>query len=297
MKKVFLFGVFACVSIAHSSPLPEPALIGGIVAQEGDFPSVIHISAGSSRCTAAIVGPETILTAAHCVSDKKDISPVMADFQVSNTVYRANCRHHPNYRGNYSFDYALCKTSTPIIIKKYSSIDHQFVGLGKKVTLMGYGCITPRNEYGEGGQGWDGRLRYGYVRVDKPAGLSWGAGQYFETSGATALCFGDSGGPAMRYMFNPKEENHYVIGVNSRSDIKTRGYISATFVKSFRDWAKNYAIINKVEICGINKQCVIHTRNKSQCFWSNWKMNLYKRKLDKWEMKYEKCMTGDEVIN
>lgn len=297
MKKVLLFvSVVACANFAYAGPEPEPALIGGMIAKEGDFPSVIHISAGGSRCSAAVVGPRTILTAAHCVADKKNISPVSAVFQVSTTVFQAECRHHPNYEGNYSYDYALCKTSSPVNIKKYASIDHQFVGLGKKVTLMGYGCVNPRDKYGIGGDGWDGRLRYGYVRVEKPAGMSWEGGPYFETRGATALCFGDSGGPAMRYMSDPKEENHFVIGVNSRADIRTKSYISATFVKGFQDWAKDYAEAHKVEICGINKKCTFETRNKSRCFWSNWKMNLYKRKFDKWEMRHDNCMAGDDVI-
>lgn len=288
---VLLCGFFNIICSAA-----EPTLIGGMLAKEGDFPSVIHISAGAARCTATIVGPQTILTAAHCVTDEKDISPVNAHFQVSTTVFKATCRHHPHYEGNYSFDYALCKTSSPIHIDKYASIDHQFVGLGKKVTLMGYGCVNPRDQYGAGGDEWDGRLRYGSVRVDKPAGMSWEGGPYFETKGQTALCFGDSGGPAMRYVKDPRLENHFVIGVNSRSDIKSRGYISATFVKSFQNWARDYAVANRVEICGINKKCSVETRKQSQCFWSRWKMLYHKRLFQKWEMRYDNCMAGDDVL-
>ena len=265
----------------------SPTLIGGRIADAGDFPEVIYISSGSSRCSATIIGKRTILTASHCVRNNGSIHPV--EFVVNQQVFSAVCEHHPDYENLYSYDFALCKTNQNMDVKP-ASIGKHSPEIGQEVTLSGYGCIHPRRPDGSQRRGGnDGRLRWGLAKVTRLPGNGIAGGQYFYTNDDTALCFGDSGGPAMLSISNPKKDNHIVIGVNSRGNIIDRSLLSSTFLNGFQNWAYEYANENDVEICGINSDCKLKPEPKPECKRENKKVNHYKRKLEKWNRRLEKC--------
>ena len=266
-----------------------PTLIGGKVAKPGEFPEVVYISSGRSRCSAVIVGnnPGVILTAAHCIDDQGDIFP--AEFVVNQQAFKARCTHHPDYAEKYSFDFALCTTRKAIDVKP-ASIAKDPVELGEKVTLMGFGCTQPRKPDGSQDPGGnDGKLRYGDSPVTQlPKDSPAGGYQYFYTQSEVALCFGDSGGPAMRKIDDPKNDDHIVLGINSRGNIRTLSLLSSTFLPGFRTWAEAYAIANQVEICGINKDC------KSK---PNPKCEREKKKIEQWKKRLEQCKQSAETTD
>ena len=272
------------------SPMPdEQTLIGGEIAKPGDYPEVVYILSEGSRCTATIVGPRTILTAAHCVRDSGSIEDV-ATFVHDQEVFQATCSHHPQYTDSYSYDFALCKTNSEMKVK-YASIDTQAPAIGDHVTLMGYGCTNPRDQDGEGGGngGNDGKLRYGDAKVTLLPGNGVGGGQYFYTTGSVALCFGDSGGPSMREIKDPKKDQHLVNGVNSRGNIRSRSLLSSTYLPGFQNWAKAWAMNKRVSICGINRTCTHSQPPRPECKRERDRVKRYSSALDRWRDKLEQC--------
>lgn len=292
MKIILLFFMVLLSDCAVSKS--KPTLIGGDEAKPGDFPEVLYITSGRSRCSATLISENVILTAAHCISDGGDIAPA-AEFVVNQQVFQANCTHHPMYESEYSYDFALCKTTSPVKVKP-ASIGTTGPQIDKNVVLMGYGCVNPRDGQGGGGNGWDGKLRWGKAKVTKlPSPNGVGGGQYYYTNDNSALCFGDSGGPSMVDMENPKQENHIVIGVNSRGNIMNLSLLSSTYLDGFRKWAAEYADENQVAICGINKDCIKEKPEpepKPKCKRQQRKVKYYKRKLEKWENRLEQCQAG-----
>jgi secreted trypsin-like serine protease len=49
---------------AHANPVQRDEVVGGVRADEGEFPWMVRLSVG---CGGALIAPEVVLTAAHCV--------------------------------------------------------------------------------------------------------------------------------------------------------------------------------------------------------------------------------------
>lgn len=311
MKTIFpiiLFIFFSDIALAK-----EQVLIGGIEAKPGDFPEVVYISSGRSRCSATIVGPNVILTAAHCTQDggtirpasKKKKAPMYAEFMLNQQVFQAVCHHHPDYKSKYSYDFALCKTRERMDVK-YAFIAEKAPTIGENINLLGFGCVNPRDNQGGGGNGGnDGKLRYGTAKVTQVDNGTngTGGGQYFFTIDSTALCFGDSGGPSMELIKDPKNERHFVNGVNSRGDIRRRSLLSSTFMMGFQAWAKAWALTYKTKICGIHENCSVIDEpdpdpkpdpkpdpDRDKCIEERYKVWKYNKLLNEWEKKLDHCM-------
>src|ERR1017187_7167549 len=91
--------------------------------------------------------------------------------------------------------------------------------VGDKIELFGFGCVNP------GGSGWDGRLRHGFAEVTGFTGFD------AVSEHGSALCYGDSGGPAFM--------NGELVSINSKGDISSTNYTarldteeSQSFIKS-----------------------------------------------------------------
>jgi len=241
MLKIFVVLVYLFSFEAQASP----ELIGGIDAEDGDFPEVVYITNGSSRCSATVIGPRVIMTAAHCVADGGGIKP--ATFSVQQAAYTARCQQAPLYRDQKEdHDLALCLVDRPLPAN-YASISGRYLAVGDTVTLSGYGCVKKG-----GGGGNDGQLRYGTARVTR---LPNANDNWFYTLGRTAICFGDSGGPAFRQIDNPATEHHYVEGVNSRGNIDDMSLLTSVHILKSRIFFRDFESNNRVEICGIQKIC------------------------------------------
>lgn len=263
----------------------EETLIGGRAAKDGEYPEVVYISNGRSKCSATIVGPKVILTAAHCVADNGEIKP--AEFVVSQTIYKAKCKQAPQYRDNTEdLDIAICKTDKKMNVA-YASISKTGVSIGQEVVLMGYGCIREG-----GGGGNDGILRVGKAKVTR---LPSGSNNWYYTKDTSALCFGDSGGPSML------KDSHTVIGVNSRGNIKDLSMLAAVYLSKAIKFFEEFARDNDVKVCGINKKCEEGGEENPPppppprkepwlCKHYNKMLKTYKKKVIKYEDKYKKCM-------
>ena len=248
MKYVVLFVLLLCI-IANAShsisflQLPnidevQPTLIGGTPVDPKKFPAVLYTRQGGSRCTSTLIGDRTLITASHCVDDGGS-----AQFTIAGVNYSSKCNHHPDYDNNQTADWALCYVDKSVKNVNFESLsmNSAIPKVGEQILLTGYGCIKEG-----GGGGNDGILRIGHVEVIKtPNNGNWD----IVTKGKTALCFGDSGGPAF-YESNGKR---WQISVNSRGNIKDTSYLSKTLANPvFSDWIAKWAANHSTNICGVS---------------------------------------------
>jgi len=179
----------------------DPSLINGRPAGPGEFPEAVYISFGNSRCTGSIVGPQVMLSAAHCATTGS-----VGRFQVGQTQYSAKCSRHPKYP-NQDVDLLLCKVDKEVESVKPATLGGP-VAVGESITIVGYGCVKPG-----GGGGNDGVLRVGDAKVT-------GFSAYDIVSQGAGLCFGDSGGPAYVKLKDAYKEKHIQVSVNSKGNIR-----------------------------------------------------------------------------
>lgn len=210
-------------------------LINGRPARAGEYPATVYSRQGGARCTATLIGERVLLHAAHCMNNNG-----AATFTIGGKQYASVCTHHPSYRRNSTADWALCLVSQPVSGVVFEKLASKGLSKGDQVRLTGYGCTRPG-----GGGGNDGILRVGDTNVVQiPSGTNYDT----VTRQGSALCFGDSGGPAFIYRDGGRE----VFGVNSRGDIRTTSYLSSTYVGQFQSFAKDWAASKNVKICGVH---------------------------------------------
>ncbi len=234
-----LFG--NCIGMAQAARRTDEALIGGRVVPTTDYPAIVYIrNAQGARCTATVVSPKgkpgVLLTAGHCVSNYAKVS------QVQGQAFSAVCQQSPEYaRTQMGVDMALCKADRAFDVVPEVIAD-KAPKVNDLVMLAGYGC-TAR----EGG-GNDGKLRIGFAPVTKLDGPGY---TWFELEGNSALCFGDSGGPA----FFTVKKQRIQGGVNSRGDIAKMSMETALYAPKAQSFFAAWAKANAVKVCGINARC------------------------------------------
>lgn len=263
--------------LASHAMATNPTLIGGSEALPGEFEEVIKIRHERSSCSAAVVGEYAVLTAGHCVSAGGKI-----EYQIGQVLYSAVCERTKKYNETeYHHDMAICKSDKPMKVK-YAHVSLKGPAHLERVTLIGYGCHKP------GGGGGYGILRYGIAPVTRLAG---GDSYWFYTESQTALCFGDSGGPAFKKVISPKDEIHYIYGVNSRGDIRSISLLTAVYLPESQLFLKAWSEKHKVDVCGLTSDCKVkRSGDKSKCRWKLKKLDRARRKFEKAKEKYEACL-------
>lgn len=267
-----LLAALAVVTLGLSA-VSQDGPLGLINGQEIDkkvWNAVVYISAGSGRCTASVVGPRTVQSAAHCMGNGASIS-----FQTaSGDRYTAKCTHAPEYsqaaydklqasltKGmkfeevqqlmseqefvNATADYALCQTDKVVTGVTYDKVSSQaLVKVGDEVVHVGYGCVRPG-----GGGGNDGILRMGTAKVTSTPN---GNDNDIVTVGGAALCFGDSGGPAYFVPIGKTIEDRINIAINSRGDIRRTSYVSSNSTPTAQRFYRSWRTRTGEKICGLD---------------------------------------------
>lgn len=106
-----------------------PTIVGGTPANAGEFPYQIQLLYYDSHyCGGSIVGPSTIVTAAHCVyGESRNVFTVRAGHtsdsnpeSTAQTRYVSNIITHPNYNPDTTEnDIAILKLSSPFTFNTY----------------------------------------------------------------------------------------------------------------------------------------------------------------------------------
>lgn len=225
-----------------SLPTPDvsPQVIGGESANPANWPAtLIFRNQTGGGCTATVIGPRVVLTAAHCIENGAN-----GRVTVGKTTTDVVCNHHGDYPARISADFALCLLSAVLPRLPYEKVnmDSSLPQQATKLRLLGYGCLTQG-----GGDRSFGALFQGWADVVNREDL------YAVTQGGAALCFGDSGGGAFAYS-SPAETKRVLVAVNSRGDVSRYSWVSTTGSASFSNWARSWAANNNVTICGMHDQ-------------------------------------------
>jgi len=234
-----LLEMFPVSELNQKSEPQIPTLIGGRNADPKDWPASMYSAQGNSRCTSTIVGERVLLIAAHCVANGGT-----AQFKVGGKNYSARCEHSPDYRRDSTADWSLCLISEKVEGIPYEIVnqDEALVKVGDEVLLTGFGCVRPG-----GGGGNDGTYRIGETKVQRVTN----GNNDIVTKGGAALCFGDSGGPAFKYL-DAEKKIRAQISVNSRGDIATTSYLSAVHTGPAKKFLKEWSDRKQVKICGVH---------------------------------------------
>lgn len=237
LSVLFSFSLFAA----------DILLIKGTPVDKEAYPGIVDIRSGNAGCTATVVGPRVIVTAAHCVENGQK-----STFKIDGINYTTVGLRHPNYNRGIDTDVAVGISAAEFATAPYS-IGSERVKVGEKIDLFGYGCTKSP---GTGGN--DGVLRTGMTTVTRassqdvrkrpfrPAFVSYDFTMKDSSTGV-ALCYGDSGGPAFSGL--------YQVGVNSKGNIRDTSYNLDLTHPEVQEWLLKVASDKKVDICGVSVEC------------------------------------------
>jgi secreted trypsin-like serine protease len=208
-------------ALALSAAAPAPAMVGGApAAEDGIGRSVVTIiGSRGTFCSGALIAPELVVSAAHCVMPGSDYKIVIYDAQRQPQLHDVRrVASHPqfNVQGilahRASADVALLMLSEPLTAKTPapSGAPREPIAAGQRFTVAGIG-VSQRGDGKSGGTirsvslvatGQPGRLQ---IRLVDPA-----TNNAREGLGA---CTGDSGAP----VFEQQDGRAVIIGVVSWS--------------------------------------------------------------------------------
>lgn len=204
------------------------ALINGA---EVAFPEVVRLEDGGKKvCTGTIIGPRTIVSAAHCVTGN---SPF---FMYNGRKYPV--RFIASADEKQGHDIALAVTDITIRGAIFARFG-QGLKHGVKILMAGFGCTS------KGGK--PGTLHAGENKV---IGLDDDHLLAASPDGSV-LCEGDSGGPA----FITDGVKRWLVGVSSLSDISKININVRLDSPLSHAFLKTAARLNSLEICGVTKDC------------------------------------------
>ncbi|MBX9596404.1 MAG: S1 family peptidase [Roseomonas sp.] len=201
-------------------------------------------------CSSTLLGPQALLTAAHCVGSDGKVVLVRLRAGGAEQV-EARCTIHPAYlNGDASADVAMCLPASPVSAAHYENISVEPLPRGAAVRLMGLGCTGD-------GQPADGKLRIGsttLLRLPGEVRLSGGSVHWAETppgrqTGVGYLCRGDSGGPTLHEAVSGRP---VIRAVNSAAYPDTgTSYVTALWSPPIRAFVLEWAQDNRQPLCGV----------------------------------------------
>ena len=189
--------------IGGSITMGDPAVVALVIGSNGRY---------SSYCTGSLIGPKTVLTAAHCIYAQGTNAPYSVAFGTYSTNPTSVVRvvgqtRHPMYTGQ-SNDFGLLQleravTNVPLLRMNDAPMTNALLGVA--VRHSGFGVTDGTSQTGGG------------IKREVSTPLRRVANTSFESGGmGKQTCQGDSGGPG--FMTLPGETSERLIGVVSYGD-------------------------------------------------------------------------------
>ena len=201
--------------------------------------STLLLRTAKGTCTATLIGPRVILTAAFCVDEQ-----ATATVATNGGALNLKCTAHPEFPKNPSATFALCRLDQDFPGKPERIGDGASLPTsGTTIYLAGLGCNRPG--------GFDaslGVLRVGEAIVTQAPVYS-GSDVNIFTEGVS-LCSGDAGGGA--YLARPGNDRALVGVLTSGNSKAAHAIAVSTATNLFQQWARGWASGNGVEICGFD---------------------------------------------
>lgn len=211
--------------------LVQPRIVGGTDTLAHEFPTVGVLQRnGVLHGTGTLIGPRTVLTAAHCVAG---IDPFTLTFQLGLTigaqspqpVVASDFANIPGLTFNpnpasFEHDVGLVFLATdplPGTPRLALANGTESIAVGDRIQKVGYGFTT----FGAVG---GGRQRKVTVSVSAATGLRFNHG----TTGSS-VCFNDSGGPGLI--------GSTIVGVTSLTFSCASG-VDTRLVRAYLDWIR-----------------------------------------------------------
>jgi hypothetical protein len=233
----------------------------GAEADPRDWPASFFAHSSGGSCTATLVGPQSLLTAAHCVADNGRVQ-----FRRRGTDFAGTCRRpSPGFPAIISHDWAMCLMDTVVPAHRYErvSFDLGLLRRDGQLLLAGYGCTNV------GGVS-DGKFRIGPAFIARLPSQQGNEGDWITTHAAKLrgdafICEGDSGGAV--FVEQPAADRRLIVAVNSHRDAAGQGvsFLSAMGTVAGRRFITSWqaanrerrdqngrVVVSDVRICGID---------------------------------------------
>lgn len=227
LMRLLLVTLFFLSQLSHAGVL----VIGGTDAVASDYEFVVELKLKSIACTGTVIGSHVVMTAAHCLPSAVFSGPIW----INNIQFKGRGKRSALYPMQ-EHDIAVVVTDQPM--NRRPAVVGTRLNERDQVELLGYGCSD------FGGKGAHGILRRGVgevVRLDPFVAMVRGA----------ALCFGDSGAPAIL------THGHFptVVGVGSHGNTRDVSYLVRTDIAETGQFLEKIATEFEVDICGLNVPC------------------------------------------
>ncbi|HEY8382748.1 MAG TPA: S1 family peptidase [Microvirga sp.] len=200
--------VLPLIALSLTLAGPAQAVVRGEVTRDpnGVRQSVVRVESSKGElCSGAVIGPDLVLTAAHCVTEQATYRVVAVDRTFRPRALKAIAAAvHPSFvpgttpRTQPGIDLAILKLERPLGAEfaALAPDDAGRVGTGTSVMLAGFGVVAEGQKRTARTLRQTSLLSLGPMQVMNRVLVVADAERLAETTGAGA-CRGDSGGPIL----------------------------------------------------------------------------------------------------